>query len=130
MPPWFLNAEMMPKHFRWKFSSPTAKTSSSRSTSAWRNAAIANPSRIAIPLEYVRTGRSIACSTSANATISSNRSRISDRLQPLDRAVQEDVLATGEVGMEPCSELEQRADPALDLHGAGGRLDDPGEHPQ
>jgi hypothetical protein len=35
-----------------------------------------------IPEEYVRTGRSIACSSSANATISSNRSRIWARLSP------------------------------------------------
>ena len=64
---------MRPKHFRWNASSPTAKTSSSRRMSASRNAAIANPSRIVIPDEYVRTGRSIAFSSSAKATISSKR---------------------------------------------------------
>ena len=32
-------------------------------------------------------------------------------LEPVDRAVQEDVLAPGEVGMEAGAELEQRADP-------------------
>ena len=50
--------------------------------------------------------------------------------QALDRAVQEDVLASGEVGMEAGAELEQRADPALDLDGARGRLDDPRQHAQ
>ena len=35
-------------------------------------------------------------------------------LQPVDRAVQEDVLAAGEVGVEACTELEQRADPPAD----------------
>ena len=34
--------------------------------------------------------------------------------QALDRAVQVDVLAAREVGVEAGAELEQRADPALD----------------
>ena len=51
-------------------------------------------------------------------------------LQPVDRAVQEDVLAAGEVGVEAGAELEQRADPAADGDAALGRLDDPGDQAQ
>ena len=40
-----------------------------------RATAIAKPSRMCIPDEYVRTGRSMNRSSSANATISSSRSR-------------------------------------------------------
>ena len=39
-------------------------------------------------------------------------------LQPEDRAVEVDVLAAGEVGMEAGAELEQRADPAADVDAA------------
>ena len=84
--------------------------------SASRNAAIAKPRRIVIPDEYVRTGRSIAFSSSANATISSKRCLMSARAQALDRAVQEDVLAAREVEVEAGAELEQRADAPLGSH--------------
>ncbi len=47
--------------------------------------------------------------------------------QAVDRAVQEDVLAPREVGVEPRAELEQRADSAFRLHTPGGGLDDPGD---
>ena len=82
VPPSCLKLKMRPKHFRWNASSPTANTSSRSRVSASRNAAMAKPSRIVIPDEYVRTGRSIACSSSANATISSKRVRISERRSP------------------------------------------------
>ena len=98
--------------------------------SASRNAAIAKPRRIVIPDEYVRTGRSIACSSSANATISSKRSRMSAAAKPLNRSVQIDVLAAAEVGVEPGSELEQRADPSLRADAAGGGLDDARDDPE
>ena len=62
-------------HLRWNASSPTANTSSSSRMSASTCTAIANPSRMCIPDEYVRTGRSMKLSSSANATISSSRSR-------------------------------------------------------
>ena len=78
----------------------------------------------------MRTGRSIACSSSAKATISSKRSRIWRPLEPVDGAVQEDVLAAAEVGVEAGAELEQRADPAADGDAPGRRLDDPGDQPQ
>ena len=50
--------------------------------------------------------------------------------QALDRPVQIHVLAAAEVRVETRPELEQRADPAVHLHRAGRRLDDPGEHAQ
>src|SRR5262249_8698477 len=46
-------------------------------------------------------------------------------LEPMDRAVEEDVLAPGQVGMEARAELEQRADAAAHDHLPGRRLDDP-----
>ena len=69
-------------HLRWKASSPTANTSSSRSTSARTCAAIEKPSRISIPDEYVRTGKSMNRSSSENATISSKRPSSSRRFKP------------------------------------------------
>jgi hypothetical protein len=51
-------------------------------------------------------------------------------LQSVDRAVQEDVLAAREVGVEPGSELEQGADPSVDGDAALGRLDDSGDQAQ
>ena len=42
-------------------------------------------------------------------------------LEAVDRAVQVDVLAAGEVGVEARAELEQRADAAADLDAARGR---------
>ena len=50
--------------------------------------------------------------------------------EAVDRAVQIDVLAAGEVGMEARAELEQRRDPAAGLDPARGRLDDPGDEPE
>src|SRR6266516_2200320 len=48
----------------------------------------------------------------------------------MDRAVEEDVLTAGEVGMEARAELEQRADAPTDLDTDEGRLDDPGDQAQ
>ena len=64
------------------------------------------------------------CSTSANATISSNFRAISRRAHPEDRAVQIDVLAAGQLGMEAGADFEQRSHPAVDLDAAFGRLGD------
>src|SRR5919106_3487306 len=50
--------------------------------------------------------------------------------QALDRAVQVNVLATGEVGVEAGAELEQRSDPALGADAARRRLDDPRDDPK
>ena len=73
---------MRPKHLRWKASSPTASTSSSSSTSGLTWEAIANASRIDMPLEYVRTGMSMKSGSSAKATISSNRASTSRSERP------------------------------------------------
>src|SRR5919106_104650 len=50
--------------------------------------------------------------------------------QALDRAVQVNVLAAGEVGVEAGAELEQRSDPALGADAARRRLDDPRDDPK
>src|SRR5690348_6147274 len=50
--------------------------------------------------------------------------------EAVDGAVQEDVLATGEVEVEPGAELEERSDPAPDRDMAGRGLDDPRQQPQ
>ena len=78
-----------------------------------------------IPEEYVLTGLSIACSSSANPTISSNRSRIRARVEPLQGTVELDVLAAREVGMEARTELEERPDASAGRYLPRGRADDP-----
>ena len=50
--------------------------------------------------------------------------------EAVDRAVEVDVLAAGQVGMEARAELEQRADPPADGDAAGRRLDDSREQAQ
>ena len=50
--------------------------------------------------------------------------------EAVDRAVQVDVLAPGEVGVEAGAELEQRRDAAAGLDAAARRLDDPRDEPQ
>ena len=82
VPPRFLYSAILPKHLRWNCSSPTANTSSSSSTSASMCAATENPSRMNMPDEYVRTGRSMNRSSSANETISSIASRTRARDSP------------------------------------------------
>jgi hypothetical protein len=77
-----LNSAILAKHLRWKSSSPTANTSSSSRTSASMCAATEKPSLMYMPEEYVRTGRSMKRSSSANATISSISSRIRVRESP------------------------------------------------
>ena len=47
--------------------------------------------------------------------------------EAVDRPVEEDVLAPGQVGVEAGAELEQRAHASTDIHAAGGGLDDSGE---
>ena len=50
--------------------------------------------------------------------------------EALDRAVQEDVLAPGEVEVEAGAELEERADAPLGSDAPARRLDDPGDDSQ
>ena len=50
--------------------------------------------------------------------------------EAVERGVQEDVLAAGEVGAEAGAELEQRGDAAVDADGAGVGLEDAGDELQ
>src|SRR5207248_2747157 len=50
--------------------------------------------------------------------------------EPVDRAVEVDVLSAGEVGVEPGAQLQERRDPAAGLDPARGRLDDPRDQPE
>ena len=50
--------------------------------------------------------------------------------QAVQRAVQEDVLAAGELRVEPGAELEQRRDAPADLDAADAGLDDPADQLQ
>jgi hypothetical protein len=47
-----------------------------------------------------------------------------------DRAIQVDVLAAGQLGMEPGAHLEQGGDPAADENRAARRFGDAGQHLQ
>src|SRR6266508_3853024 len=51
-------------------------------------------------------------------------------LEPVNRAVQEDVLPSSQVWMEASAELEQRANPAAHVDPPGRRLDDSGDQTQ
>ena len=66
-------------------------------------------------------------STSAKATISSNLRWISARRHAEDGAVEVDVLAAGELGVEAGADFEQAADAAAEVDAAGGRLGDAAE---
>ena len=57
-------------------------------------------------------------STSAKATISSNLPADLGAPHAEDGAVEEDVLAAGQLGVEAGADLEQRPDPAVDLGAA------------
>ena len=67
---------------------------------------------------------------SLNSTISSNLLLISARRHAQDGAVQLDVLAAGELGVEAGAHLEQARHPPSDLDPALGRLGDVREHLQ
>ena len=70
------------------------------------------------------------CCSSANSTISSKR-RVDLALGEAEHdAVDEDVLAAGNLRMESGAELDERRDAALHLHGAGRRLGDAGDELQ
>ena len=73
-----------------------------------RCAATANASRICMPLEYRLTGVSRNVPTSANSTISSKRCVDLGAAQAVDRAIQVDVLAAGQIALEAGADLQQR----------------------
>ena len=64
------------------------------------------------PDEYVRTGRSMNSSSSGEGDDLVQLLAHVSALEAVDRAVEEDVLAAGQVGVETRAELEQRARPA------------------
>jgi hypothetical protein len=76
------NALIFAKHLCWKYSSPTARTSSTRSTSGSTWIATANPRRAYIPDEYVFTGASKKRPMSANSSIRGIAASISLRDTP------------------------------------------------
>ena len=92
--------------------------------------ATANPRRMYMPDEYVFTGASMKSSSSANATISSKRAAISRFDEPEHHAVDEDVLAAGDLGMKAGAELDQRRDAAVDRDRARRRPADAGDQLQ
>ena len=61
-----------------------------------------------MPVEYVRSGASMNGSMPAKAMISSTRARMYARERPEQRAVEEDVLAAGELRLESRPELHHR----------------------
>ena len=96
------------------------------SGSTWM--ATAKPSRMYMPDEYVFTGASMKSFSSANSTISSKRLLDLPLRQAEHDAVDEDVLAPGDLRVEAGAELDQRRDPAVDRDLPGGRLRDAGDH--
>ena len=68
--------------------------------------------------------------SSAKSTISSKRSLDLALGQAEHDAVDEDVLAAGDLGMKAGAELDQRGDAAVDAHRAARRLGDAGDELQ
>ena len=66
-------------------------------------------------------------SSSANAMISSKRSRASRAGEAEHDRVDDHVVARGEIGVEADAELDERRQPAADLDPAGVDVVDPGE---
>ena len=115
------------KHFSWNSSSPTASTSSSRSTSKSTWIAIEYASRTCIPDEKFFSFWSTKRSRPAKSKI---------LVEPLlelalpeaeERAVDPDVVACGELRVEADAELDERRQPAVDSHRSGVLSVDPGE---
>ena len=102
-------------HLRWNASSPTANTSSSSRMSA----STCDRDREAEPHVHPRRVRAHgqvdeALELGEGDDLVEPLADVA-ALEPVDRAAEEDVLAAGEVGVEACAELEQRADRAADL---------------
>ena len=118
-------------HLRWKASSPTASTSSMSSTSASRCAAIAKPSRRNMPARVRRDRRVDEVARARRTRRSRPSAPRSARLrEPVQRAVEEDVLAAGEVAPEAGAELELRDDLPAARDAPGVQRHDPGQHAQ
>src|SRR5207253_584030 len=76
------NSLILAKHLCWKYSSPTASTSSTRRMSGSRCTATAKPRRMYMPLEYVFTAASKKRPMSANSSIAGIARSISLRERP------------------------------------------------
>ncbi len=130
VPPRFLNSATLPKHLRWNCSSPTANTSSSSSTSEL-DVRCDGEAEAHEHAGRVRAHRQIdeLLELGERDDLVHHLAHACPR-EPVDRAVQIDVLAAGEVLVEARAELEQRGNPAAHLDAPGGRLDDLGDQPE
>ena len=115
------------RHFCWKRSSPTASTSSTSRMSGSMLTATEKPSRTFMPGrvvlhlvvdELLELGEFDDLVESAADLLAR---------QPEQRPVQEDVVAPGQLGLEPCAELQHRRHLASHDDLAGGRLQDSGD---
>ena len=93
--------------FARKTASPVDRTSSMIRTSGSTAVAIEKPSRARIPDEYVLIGASMNSPMSANSTIPGRRSLHLAVMDAEERARQADVVAAGQVLVEPGSERQQ-----------------------
>ena len=66
-----------------------------------------------MPLEYTLTGLSMKSPSPENSMISSIRSSMLATGEPEDGPVEVHVLATRQLRVEPCAQLEQRGDSTL-----------------
>ena len=107
--------------------SPTASTSSRSRMSKSTWIAIEYASRTCIPDEKFLSFWSTNRSSSAKATISSKRSRSWRRREAEQRAVDADVVARGQLGVEADAELDERRQEAVDAHRARVLTVDAGE---
>ena len=93
---------------RWKAVSPTASTSSTSSTSGSLKAATPNPSRAYIPDEYHLTGRVHELLDAGELDDLVQAACGLREADAQDRALEEDVLAAGQLGVEAGPKLDQR----------------------
>ena len=80
-----------------------------------------------MPDEYVFTGASMNSSQLGELDDLVEAPRDLALRKPEHDAVDEDVLAAGNLGMESGAELDERGDPPVDRHGARRRLGDAGD---
>ncbi len=115
------------KHFSWKLWSPTASTSSSSRMSKSTWIAIEYASRTCMPDEKFFSFWSTNRSSSAKATMSSKRRVELAPREPEQGAVDADVVAGGELGVEADAELDERRE---ERRRAGRRRDPGGRSPR
>ena len=126
--PWCPTSSILDRHLRWKRASPTARTSSTNRISVSRCAAtrerqphvhaarIVLHRRIEEPLHLGEGDDFVELAVDLGAAHAE------------DRAIQEDVLASRQLGMEARPDFQQRADAAADLRLPPRRLDDARQH--